>query len=175
MLRLRSADQGHRARSVAQEVVHFVTEEGTPPDRRSGALKDEQTRMAPGVIDECLFGDRCEAHLRTDPRLEPLTKFGDLANEVLTDVHGVPGGIVPTGAEPAPGCAHPVQDVHLDLALAGYRESDLGSPADAVRPPDGEQHAREVGRVPRSRDRKSTRLNSSHVENSYAVFCLKKQ
>src|SRR5690349_23374043 len=23
-------------------------------------------------------------------------------------------------------------------------------------------------------DRKSTRLNSSHVENSYAVFCLKK-
>src|SRR5690349_22463818 len=24
-------------------------------------------------------------------------------------------------------------------------------------------------------DRKSTRLNSSHVENSYAVFCLKKK
>src|SRR5438874_13069231 len=27
---------------------------------------------------------------------------------------------------------------------------------------------------PAIRDRKSTRLNSSHVENSYAVFCLKK-
>src|SRR6266496_4658103 len=27
----------------------------------------------------------------------------------------------------------------------------------------------------RSRDRKSTRLNSSHVEISYAVFCLKKK
>src|SRR5438874_8331608 len=27
----------------------------------------------------------------------------------------------------------------------------------------------------RSRDRKSTRLNSSHVETSYAVFCLKKK
>src|SRR3989442_3690450 len=25
-----------------------------------------------------------------------------------------------------------------------------------------------------NRDRKSTRLNSSHVRNSYAVFCLKK-
>src|SRR5215813_14884755 len=25
------------------------------------------------------------------------------------------------------------------------------------------------------RDRKSTRLNSSHVRNSYAVFCLKKK
>src|SRR5690554_4184614 len=30
-------------------------------------------------------------------------------------------------------------------------------------------------RAGRSRDRKSTRLNSSHVRNSYAVFCLKKK
>src|SRR5690349_8933397 len=29
--------------------------------------------------------------------------------------------------------------------------------------------------VRRNRDRKSTRLNSSHVEISYAVFCLKKK
>src|SRR3712207_8686857 len=31
-----------------------------------------------------------------------------------------------------------------------------------------------VGRVPHGRDRKSTRLNSSHANISYAVFCLKK-
>src|SRR5690349_22806531 len=30
-------------------------------------------------------------------------------------------------------------------------------------------------RSPSRRDRKSTRLNSSHVEISYAVFCLKKK
>src|SRR5207302_5558736 len=29
--------------------------------------------------------------------------------------------------------------------------------------------------VPITEDRKSTRLNSSHVKNSYAVFCLKKK
>src|SRR5438874_5334088 len=29
--------------------------------------------------------------------------------------------------------------------------------------------------VEHAQDRKSTRLNSSHVENSYAVFCLKKK
>src|SRR5207302_6709132 len=29
--------------------------------------------------------------------------------------------------------------------------------------------------TPRTRDRKSTRLNSSHVKISYAVFCLKKK
>src|SRR2546430_9874928 len=30
-------------------------------------------------------------------------------------------------------------------------------------------------RARRSRDRKSTRLNSSHSQTSYAVFCLKKK
>src|SRR5690606_42149029 len=32
-----------------------------------------------------------------------------------------------------------------------------------------------IGAGTRARDRKSTRLNSSHVKDSYAVFCLKKK
>src|SRR5207302_3636423 len=32
-----------------------------------------------------------------------------------------------------------------------------------------------AGRGPLQQDRKSTRLNSSHVKISYAVFCLKKK
>src|SRR5437870_6469763 len=36
------------------------------------------------------------------------------------------------------------------------------------------RHARGAGR-PGLQDRKSTRLNSSHVAISYAVFCLKKK
>src|SRR5688572_31652032 len=42
---------------------------------------------------------------------------------------------------------------------------------------DGEIEALEVGRIARRRleDRKSTRLNSSHSQISYAVFCLKKK
>src|SRR5690349_23733133 len=40
----------------------------------------------------------------------------------------------------------------------------------------GDDAVRLVPRRPGDeRDRKSTRLNSSHVENSYAVFCLKKK
>src|SRR5690349_22580468 len=42
--------------------------------------------------------------------------------------------------------------------------------------PGGEEHY--LTRYPaglKGRDRKSTRLNSSHVEISYAVFCLKKK
>src|SRR5437773_9210577 len=34
---------------------------------------------------------------------------------------------------------------------------------------------RRAARVGRPRDRKSTRLNSSHITTSYAVFCLKKK
>src|SRR2546427_4175286 len=38
------------------------------------------------------------------------------------------------------------------------------------------RHVAESGRVgPDARDRKSTRLNSSHSQISYAVFCLKKK
>src|SRR5438477_5970905 len=46
----------------------------------------------------------------------------------------------------------------------------------------GERHLREGGEAAdqrrpeqRVRDRKSTRLNSSHMSISYAVFCLKKK
>src|SRR5690606_40541854 len=40
------------------------------------------------------------------------------------------------------------------------------------RPPDSLRQTTQLGDV---RDRKSTRLNSSHVKISYAVFCLKKK
>src|SRR5437870_10164525 len=39
---------------------------------------------------------------------------------------------------------------------------------------EGGEHAEPAARQPRE-DRKSTRLNSSHVAISYAVFCLKKK
>src|SRR3712207_7503289 len=47
---------------------------------------------------------------------------------------------------------------------------------DARRPPRrvAEQHD-VVGQVQSDQDRKSTRLNSSHANISYAVFCLKKK
>src|SRR5690625_6721514 len=54
-------------------------------------------------------------------------------------------------------------------------EADLGSGPEKVR----RRHPREplvlANRVADQTDRKSTRLNSSHVAISYAVFCLKKK
>src|SRR5690625_5571580 len=51
--------------------------------------------------------------------------------------------------------------IHLDVDTVDSDEAALG-----------------LGKVPGGltrADRKSTRLNSSHVANSYAVFCLKKK
>src|SRR5206468_6695174 len=46
-------------------------------------------------------------------------------------------------------------------------------PGNAKRPrPSDDRATATIERVPDSRDRKSTRLNSSHDQISYAVFCL---
>src|SRR5438270_5533171 len=62
---------------------------------------------------------------------------------------------------------------HLDLhSFPTRRSSDLHGAH-------GRPHRRAQGRQDRGvrqpRDRKSTRLNSSHSQISYAVFCLKKK
>src|SRR5207249_6189536 len=58
--------------------------------------------------------------------------------------------------------------------LGGRQELELrGALFPSHRPWRGRRGARGRGRF--GRDRKSTRLNSSHVSISYAVFCLKKK
>src|SRR5207249_11612528 len=71
-------------------------------------------------------------------------------------------------------CSGPPRDLH---SFPTRRSSDL-EPVSAVGSGDcflaGYVAARYEGGTP-GRDRKSTRLNSSHVSISYAVFCLKKK
>src|SRR5690606_41671740 len=60
------------------------------------------------------------------------------------------------------------EHVEAVLGTGQFRGEDRGGRA-------GAQVRREVpGLLDRDPDRKSTRLNSSHVKISYAVFCLKK-
>src|SRR2546427_8692106 len=55
--------------------------------------------------------------------------------------------------------------VHDPVPNAGRTEPDCGRRARGPKPP----------RTTPAADRKSTRLNSSHSQISYAVFCLKKK
>src|SRR5438874_4783762 len=67
---------------------------------------------------------------------------------------------------------HPVEYVRQQRArirLPAERDDHDDRERDRVRQGD------ECGRAAAARDRKSTRLNSSHVESSYAVLCLKKK
>src|SRR3712207_7565412 len=66
------------------------------------------------------------------------------------------------------------RSVHGDLlgqVAPGHRRGDLGDVAH-LSGKIGGHHVHVVGEV---LDRKSTRLNSSHANISYAVFCLKKK
>src|SRR5256885_17060675 len=56
-------------------------------------------------------------------------------------------------------------------SLSPLRLTDVGWPST----PDGIERAREAQQPLEFQDRKSTRLNSSHLVISYAVFCLKKK
>src|SRR5207249_7141704 len=95
---------------------------------------------------------------------------------------------------PAQPEVHEARDDDLSRGRARPPLPDLagdGEPeAQRVPPPRSAHHRRGVrgglgpllgaargrdGSVPHGGDRKSTRLNSSHVSISYAVFCLKKK
>src|SRR3712207_8501800 len=56
-------------------------------------------------------------------------------------------------------------------AVEGQAPGVLERPAD----PEAGGRGRRADHPPPGRDRKSTRLNSSHANISYAVFCLKKK
>src|SRR5690554_1331428 len=71
------------------------------------------------------------------------------------------------------------QQAHLPGAVhINYLQLQAGTPPAAGLPPATaslEALLSGVGLTPDTLDRKSTRLNSSHVRISYAVFCLKKK
>src|SRR5690625_5384459 len=75
----------------------------------------------------------------------------------------------------SPSAFHAVQETARRLREAGFtplQETDHWSAQDVT----GDRYViRDGSIIAWSTDRKSTRLNSSHVAISYAVFCLKKK
>src|SRR3712207_7435682 len=63
----------------------------------------------------------------------------------------------------------------LDDLGAHVAEQPAGERAGEQHPELDDAYPRERARASRVADRKSTRLNSSHANISYAVFCLKKK
>src|SRR2546426_5071708 len=75
-----------------------------------------------------------------------------------------------------------IEEFEAILPRTPSRSSATDATGDDRIGPHGRQHGEALGsrwprgdRVRPERDRKSTRLNSSHLVISYAVFCLKKK
>src|SRR5688572_31800209 len=73
----------------------------------------------------------------------------------------------------------PYTTLFLSVAIALHPDEDEGQPDEheRVAVPEGADEAVPGGQLEAAHhgDRKSTRLNSSHSQISYAVFCLKKK
>src|SRR5438477_7162837 len=71
--------------------------------------------------------------------------------------------------------SHPVQEAGCFFAPAGCTRHVACAQRSAGGEPSHGIAYGSCGSPSEYRDRKSTRLNSSHMSNSYAVFCLKKK
>src|SRR4051812_49753170 len=91
------------------------------------------------------------------PPSSPLFPYTPLSRSRILDDAGALLGRPPLQLEPA------------ELVHRLWRQPDVPHDRDARR----DQAAYQLGHG--ARDRKSTRLNSSHMSISYAVFCLKKK
>src|SRR5690606_40347737 len=83
---------------------------------------------------------------------------------------------VRAGAGVRPSAAGP--DLRARRAAGAFRQRQRGADGRGGAPVAGRAVAADAARLHRraaAGDRKSTRLNSSHVKISYAVFCLKKK
>src|SRR5699024_12185019 len=95
----------------------------------------------------------------------------------------------PSSSSPSPLSLHDALPICLDLMLAIFQivqgmvstvinQSGVSGMSAVTLPQDLVDAINQVGfwdSIPLWADRKSTRLNSSHVSISYAVFCLKKK
>src|SRR5439155_23350383 len=106
----------------------------------------------PHLLFNC-YSDRRAIHSFPTRRSSDLFAAGELDATVDRHPGGNPGPLRPGGAAPAPDPSRAPGEATRDSRAPLLQDGILQS--------DG--------------DRKSTRLNSSHVAISYAVFCLKKK
>src|SRR5690606_5265813 len=130
-------------------------------------LADDQKTPAEDYVEqlEALFGDRL--YIELSRRGDPVETAAEAALIEMAYRRALP--LVATNpanfVEPQ---FHPAHDAMLCIAQSAYVESEdrrVSSPEAWLKPAEAMEDA----------DRKSTRLNSSHVKISYAVFCLKKK
>src|SRR5690606_40819442 len=136
---------------------------------RSSWLSDIMRRGPPGVLPEAYpLRARQQDHLKVADIRAGRSAADESAQAVeqgegVVVVESLPDNV--TGCRTNPG----------EGLVANQGAGRVGGAVDAVGSHTGHGRWSQRGERLERRDRKSTRLNSSHVKISYAVFCLKKK
>src|SRR5207249_7944817 len=136
-------------------------------------LGDRLVQVPGGIVERLMDGHRLFGEGAADQLADPVVERRLLGTEPIErpprlrdQLRRVLQRLLARGVE-AQGslwlAPRPRSSVHRFTSPTGDRRRGPPAPASAT------------GRPRRSGDRKSTRLNSSHVSISYAVFCLKKK
>src|SRR5690625_2040857 len=147
------------------------------------------TRHDPGTIEVAADSDDLDADGSTSSGTQARTKTKKY--EHLTILAATPTGLLnliemSNVSQETKFGTHPLIDYELLarygeglIVLTGCIGGRIAGPLSRITGQDPEadaaEHARAQGNLEALIDRKSTRLNSSHVAISYAVFCLKKK
>src|SRR5207253_238057 len=174
-------DSGTLERYIAELSVTGLTSNPTIFDhaiKKSGAYDAAiRQRLSKSTSGEALFFELA---------LEDITRAAALFREVYDRTDSVDGWV---SLEVSPLLAH---DTTSTLSTAKHLHTRIGQPNVFIKIPGTKEGLPAIEEaifagIPinvtllfsreqyLARDRKSTRLNSSHVANSYAVFCLKKK
>src|SRR5688572_16940337 len=157
-----------RMRSIFGLVVEAYLERGQPVGSKALA---GSVSLSPASI-RGVMQELEERGLLTHPH----TSAGRVPTEsgLRLFVDGIMQAALPDERERAAIEAQIARDQPIEQALAAASAalSGLSSCAGVVMAPKRELRVKQLNFVPL--DRKSTRLNSSHSQISYAVFCLKK-
>src|SRR2546429_394084 len=130
------------------------------------------------LLDRILESRRAEVQLRKKVLPETALKYGVQAASPLRDFPGAltrPGINVMAELKPASPSRGVLREPFDPVALAQSLEATGAVALSVLTEPEFFRGSLKNLRDARQRDRKSTRLNSSHGYISYAVFCLKKK
>src|SRR5690554_2756619 len=165
-------------------IAHPVTDAGTDNQTRNKSPRQRGVHIphAKGQIEALVSGGLLSACAQQETTLDVSTPIRQTETDIAA-YHFSPSGLGLPGdhtfsAPELPDLFKQLWKVKAQVTalefdqplLFGHPEIALDAACTRSRVVSGHIHAIEV-----SPDRKSTRLNSSHVRISYAVFCLKKK
>src|SRR2546430_6922579 len=133
--------------------------------------KGVEVRTGEGMVGLESRGGKCVVRTTTQALVASDIVVAGLGIQPSVELAEQAGLLVENGIVVDEFCRSGHPDVYAAGDVASFPNPALGSRLRV----EHEDNANTMGKIAGQKDRKSTRLNSSHSQISYAVFCLKKK